>query len=147
MKRIIARYLAIGAALAALFVGSAARAQPLPGQWTNQTFAVTATGAGTTAATTATLPGVAGKTTFICGFSITATATAALASTATVATVGSNSTLTFGQAVGASPAVASTLENFSPCVPASTVGGSITVTSAAAGTAGVTNVSAWGYQN
>jgi hypothetical protein len=136
----------LGIVLAALLWASLACAQQLPSGLTNQEFAVTATGAGTTAATTATLPAAGGKFTYICGFSITSTATAGLASTATVATVAGGNTLTFGQSVGTSPAVASTLENFSPCIPASAVSTGITVTSAAAGTAGVTNVSVWGYQ-
>ncbi len=134
------------ALIACLWASLAFGQAQIPPDSSSQRFGITATGAGTTAATTATLAGVNGKTTFICGFSITATATAGLALTATVATVVGGNTLTFGQAVGTAPAVASTLQNFIPCIPASAVGGSITVTSAAAGTAGVTNVSVWGFQ-
>lgn len=105
---------------------------------------ITATGAGTTAATTATLAAATGKTTYICGFVITASATSATAGLATVATVVGGNTLTFGETVGTTPVQLA--ENFSPCIPANATNTGITVTSAAAGTGGVTNVSAWGFQ-
>lgn len=106
---------------------------------------VTVTAAGTTAATVATLPGVASKTTYVCGYQITARATAAAVGSATLAGIISG-TLTFGQAVAASPAVAEAIQAFYPCIPASAANTSIVLTSAAAGTAGVTNVFLYGFQ-
>lgn len=106
---------------------------------------VTISATGTTAATAATLAGTSGKTTYVCGFSITSDAVAALAGSATVAGV-ITGTMTFIQGVGAIPAVSSLTQTFSPCVPASTSNTGIVVTSAAAGTGGNTAVNAWGYQ-
>lgn len=106
---------------------------------------VTATATGTTAATTATLPGVAGKTTYICGFTISADATTAVAGAATVTGTISGS-LNFIQNVGAATAAGILIVPFNPCVPASAVNTGIAVVSAAAGIAGNTAVNAWGYQ-
>jgi hypothetical protein len=106
---------------------------------------ITASATGTTAATTATLAGVASKTTYLCGFSIDSNATAGTSGNATV-TGTITGTLNFTQPVGASPAVGSTFRTFNPCIPASAVNTGIAVNSIAAGTAGVTSVSAWGFQ-
>jgi hypothetical protein len=106
---------------------------------------VTASATGTTSATAASLPGVAAKTTYICGFTINAAATAAVAGTATVTGTVSG-TLNFYQGVGVATAPATLSQTFNPPIPASAVNTAITVTSAAAGTGGVTAVSAWGYQ-
>lgn len=106
---------------------------------------ITASATGTTAATTATLAAVAGKTTYICGFSINSTATAAAAGNATV-TGTVTGTLNFEMGTGATPAVVITQQSFTPCVPASAVNTSIAVVSAAPGTGGVISVSAWGFQ-
>lgn len=106
---------------------------------------VTNTAAGTTGATVATLPGVAAKTTYVCGYLITSRATAATIGSATLVGIISG-TLTFGQAVAASPALAESRDQFYPCIPASAANTSIVLTSVAAGTAGVTNVFMYGYQ-
>src|SRR5262249_9591302 len=106
---------------------------------------ITASATGTTAATTATLAAVAGKTTFICGFSINSTATAGAVGNATV-TGTVTGTLNYEMATAATPAVAITQQNFTPCVPASAVNTAIAVVSAAPGTGGVISVTAYGYQ-
>lgn len=106
---------------------------------------ITASGTGTTAATTATLAGTAAKTTYICGFTINSAATAAVAGAATV-TGTVTGTLNFYQGVGVATAPTTLTQTFNPPVPASAVNTAIVVTSAAAGTGGVTAVSAWGYQ-
>lgn len=108
---------------------------------------VTASATGTTAATTATLPGVASKTTYLCGFSIRANATAAATGNATV-TGTITGTLNFTQWTAP---LASGLGITEPpigsaCVPASAVNTGIAVISAAPGSGGVVSVSAWGYQ-
>jgi hypothetical protein len=106
---------------------------------------VTASATGTTAATTATLPAAAGVTTYICGFSIDANATAAIAGNATVTGTVSG-TLNFTQPVGATPAVGALNRIFNICIPASAPNTAIAVNSIAPGTAGVVSVSAWGFQ-
>jgi hypothetical protein len=106
---------------------------------------ITAAATGTTAATTATLTNVSGHTTYICGFSIRANATAAATGNATV-TGTITGTLDFTQWTAPNASgLGVTEELFSPCVPASAVSTSIAVVSAAPGTGGVVSVSAWGY--
>jgi hypothetical protein len=107
--------------------------------------AITASATGTTAATTVTLPATSTTTTYICGFDIGSTATAAAAGNATV-TGPVSGTLNFEMGTGLSPAVVHTTQNFNPCVPASAVNTSIAVVSAAPGAGGVISVTAWGYQ-
>jgi hypothetical protein len=96
----------------------------------------------------ATLPGVAGKFTYIQGFQCTASgATAGLAVTVTVTGITTPMNFTFiypaGVAVGATPLVV----NFPQPIPSSAVNTAIVVTLPASG-AGGTNATAaaWGYQ-
>jgi hypothetical protein len=108
-------------------------------------IAVAASATGTTAATTATLPALTGRLTYICGFTIGSTATAAAAGNATVTnTVGG--TLNYEMGTGLSPAVVLTNVVYTPCVPASAQNTAIAVVSAAPGTGGVISVTASGYQ-
>jgi len=106
---------------------------------------LTASATGTTGATAATLAGTSGKTTFLCGFSIGSNATVGLGGTATISGVVSGS-MSFIQPVAVTPAVGQLDKAFNPCIPASTQNAGITVTSAAAGVGGATDVNAWGYQ-
>jgi hypothetical protein len=106
---------------------------------------ITASATGTTGATTATLAGVSSKTTFICGFTITSDATAALAGSATV-TGTITGTMNYIQNVGGATAAGILTQSFAPCIPASTTNTGIAVNSVAAGTGGNTAVTAWGYQ-
>ena len=108
--------------------------------------AVTASATGTIAAVTATLPAVAGKTTYTCSFQIAANATAAASVPATVTgTIGGS--LNYFEPVTATTAAGVPLiVSFSPCVPASTTNTPIAVNAGAAGTGGVTAVTATGYQ-
>jgi hypothetical protein len=105
--------------------------------------AVTASATGTTAAVPVTLPAVSGKTTYICGFQITASATAAVSVPATV-TGTISGTLNYNQPVGAASSIP-LIVAFNPCVPASAINTAIVVTSGAAGTAGVTAVTVTGF--
>ena len=106
---------------------------------------VTASAVGTTADTVATLPGVAGKTTYIAGFHCSGNATAALAVLVTlVGTI--TGTMNFRNGIGATPAVGRLDVQFDPPIPASAPNTAIVLTQAAAGAAGVTAVSAWGFQ-
>lgn len=106
---------------------------------------ITASATGTTTATTATLTNVTSHTTYICGFSIRANATAAATNNATV-TGTITGTLNFTQwTAPLASGLGVTEEVFSPCVPASGVSTSIAVVSGAPGSGGVVSVSAWGY--
>jgi hypothetical protein len=109
---------------------------------------IMASATGTTAASV-TLPAVPGLTTYICGFSIRANATAASTGNATV-TGALGGTLNFTQytpsltgAIAMSP-----LEpTFGPfCLPASAANTAIVITSAGNGGGGALSVTAWGYQ-
>jgi hypothetical protein len=107
----------------------------------------TASATGTTGATTATLAAASGKTTFICGFSIRANATAAGTGNATV-TGTITGTLNFTQwSAPLATGLGITEENFSArCIPASGTNQPIAVVSAAPGTGGTVSVTAWGFQ-
>lgn len=106
----------------------------------------TATATGTTGATTATLAGAASVTTYICGFSIRANATAAATGNATVTGV-ITATLNFTQWTAPNASGLGITEMiFAPCVPASAANTSIAVVSAAPGTGGVVSVTSWGYK-
>lgn len=106
----------------------------------------TASATGTTAATTATLAGAASVTTYICGFSIRANATAAATGNATITGV-ITGTLNFTQWTAPNASgLGVTEEIFSPCVPASGTNQSVAVVSAAPGTGGVVSTTAWGYK-
>lgn len=107
---------------------------------------ITASATGTTAATTATLAAAAGKTTYLCGFSIRANATAAATGNATV-TGTITGTLNFTQWTAP---LASGIGIVEPpivtCIPGSSANQAIAVVSAAPGSGGTVSVTAWGYQ-
>jgi hypothetical protein len=107
---------------------------------------ITASATGTTAATTAILAGTAGKTTYICSYSVRANATAAATVTDTVTGV---ITATMSSILWVAP-LASGLgvdeQIFTPCVPASATNTGIAVVSGAPGTGGTVSVHATGYQ-
>lgn len=108
--------------------------------------AETISATGTTGATTATLAAAGGKTTYICGFSIRANATAAATGNATV-TGTITGTLNFTQWTAPNANGLGIAEMiFHPCVPASGTNTTIAIISAAPGTGGVVSVTGWGYQ-
>lgn len=115
------------------------------GSYPNAATPTTASAVGTTGVTTATLAAISAKTTYLCGFTITSDATAALAGTATV-TGPIGGTLSFIQNVGAATAAGILTQTFNPCIPSSTTNTAIVVNSVAAGVGGNTAVVAWGYQ-
>lgn len=107
---------------------------------------ITASATGTTAATTATLAGAAGKTTYVCGYSIRANATANTNVTNTLTGVISG-TMSSAMWVPANTAGLGVDEQiFSPCIPASATNTAIAAVSGAPGTGGVVTVKAWGFQ-
>lgn len=102
---------------------------------------------GTTLATTATLAGAASKTTYLCGFSIRASAASAATGNATVTGV-ITGTMNFTQwTAPAASGLGITEPNLGHhCIPASGTNQAIAVVSAAPGSSGVISVTAWGYQ-
>ena len=106
---------------------------------------ITISGTGTTGATTATLATGASVTTYICGFSIRANATAAATGNATV-TGTITGTLNYTQWTAPNASGLGVAEQiFTPCIPASGTNQAIAVISAAPGTGGVVSVTAWGF--
>lgn len=110
---------------------------------------ITSSSTGAAAAITATLPGVAGKTTYITGFAVTgggATAASDIQITVT-GTVTGTLNYTMSVAVGATAGTPSLIVSFSVPVPASAVNTSIVVNVPSFG-AGNTNasVAAYGFQ-
>lgn len=118
----------------------------LSSQYPNGAIPITASQTGTTAATTATLAGAVGKTTYICSLSIRSNATAAATGDATVTgTITGTLHYTHWTAPLAS-GIGLTEQIFSPCVPASTTNTAIAVISPAPGSGGVVSSTATGYQ-
>lgn len=107
---------------------------------------ITASATGTTGATTATLAGTSAKTTYICGYSIRANATAAATVTNTITGV---ITATLSSVMWVAP-LASGLgideQIFSPCIPASGTNQAIAIVSGAPGSGGTVSSKGWGYQ-
>jgi len=104
---------------------------------------ITGNGSGTTGAVVGTLAGVASKTTYMCGFDVSAVGgTAAVGPVVVAGLVGGS--FTYQLFSSASGVIFS--RTFTPCVPASAVNTAITVTTTADGTATAVNVNAFGYQ-
>jgi hypothetical protein len=104
-------------------------------------FQIVAQGNGTTGAVSATLAGVAGKITYICGFTVSGAGTG-LISPVTVGSVG----LSTSPYQGISAGVAPFSQTFSPCIPATAVNTGISVTTTADASATAVDVIAWGFQ-
>jgi hypothetical protein len=117
---------------------------PLSSQYPGTASAVEVSTTGTTAATAATMPAVSGKTNYVCGFTITADATALATGTAVLS--GLTNSLSYLQTIAAVANGAGDLtKNFNPCIPASATNTAIVITSAAAGVGGNTIVNIQGY--
>jgi hypothetical protein len=102
---------------------------------------ITGNATGSTAAVTGTLAAVPNKTTYICGFSISSTGSAAISPITVAGVVGSN--MIFQNVSAGSGQL---VQAFYPCVPASGPNTAITVTTTADGTATAVNVNSWGFQ-
>ena len=135
-----------GAAIAFALFAFAADAQipdPIQAPFYFNGVPVTASATGTNAAATATIPAVASRTAYLCGFSIRSSGTAAAATATVTGTI--SGTLNFLQGTPATPAVGVVEPNFgSICIAASAPNTAIAVVSATPGTGTVT-VSAWGF--
>jgi hypothetical protein len=150
MKRLFPAFLLI-AVLFGLSPAHAQRVCPDPSV-TAPCVPVTASATGSTAAITATLPAVAGKTTYICGLTFTGTnATAANTATSVTVTGTITGTLNFGfptlAAAATVPNAPPLIVPFTPCIAASAINTPIVVNGPALG-AGATlvTVTAWGLQ-
>ncbi len=104
---------------------------------------VTGNATGTTGAVVGTLAGTGSKTTYICGFDVSAIGGTAAVGPITVAGL-TGSSMVFYFSSTASGATLS--RTFSPCIPASAANTAITVTTTADGTATGVAVNSWGFQ-
>jgi hypothetical protein len=100
---------------------------------------------GTTGAIVATLTNVTAHTTYICGFSVRANATAATTVNIVVSGTISGSLNFLEWVAPAASGLGVSEQIFNPCIPASAVSTSIVVTTGAPGSGGATSASAWGY--
>jgi hypothetical protein len=114
-------------------------------QWTPCPAVATITGnaTGTTGAVVGTLAGVAGKTTYICGFSVSA-----IGGTAAVGpiTIANTVTASLVYELASSASGNQLTQTFTPCIPANATNTSITITTTADGTASNVAVNSWGFQ-
>lgn len=109
--------------------------------------AETISATGTTTAFTATLAAGSGsQVTYICGAEIDAAATAGTTVTATI-TGTVTGTLNFVEAVSTLAGVGTgrNVYNFNPCIPGSAAATAIVIHAGAAGSGGISSISAWGY--
>lgn len=104
---------------------------------------ITGNATGTTGAVVGTLAGVAAKTTYIAGFSVSAIGGTAAVGPITVAGLVTSSMVWY---LAASAAGNQLTVIFSPPIPASAVNTAITVTTTADGTASNVAVNSWGFQ-
>jgi hypothetical protein len=104
---------------------------------------ITGNATGSTGAVVGTLAAVSTKTTYICGFDVSAIGGTAAVGPITVAgLVGSSAKYQL-----ASTATGVTLSRqFTPCIPASAINTAITITTTADGTATAVAVNSWGFQ-
>ncbi len=115
---------------------------PLPVTQATAVGAIQGNSTGSTGAVVGTLAGVAGKTTYICGFSVSAIGGTATVGPITIA--GPTTSLVFYLASTATGVVLN--QSFAPCIPASAANTAITTTTTADGTATAVAVNSWGYQ-
>ncbi len=104
--------------------------------------AITGNATGTTGAVVGTLTAVATKTTYICGFNVSAIGGTAAVGPITIAGL-ITSSMDYQIASSASGNFIG--QTFTPCVPASAVNTNITTTTTADGTATAVSVNSWGY--
>ena len=101
---------------------------------------ITGNATGSTSAVVGTLAGAVGKTTYICGFSVSSTGSAAISPITVAGIVGSSMVF---QNLSAGAGILQ--QAFYPCVPASAPNTAITITTTADGTATAVNVNSWGF--
>lgn len=96
---------------------------------------------GTTGAVTGTLAAATGKTTYICGFAVSAVGTGAVGPITV-----SDGTFTLTYQLTATSTGVTLAQSFSPCLPASAVHTAISTVTTADGSASAVAVNSWGYQ-
>jgi hypothetical protein len=106
--------------------------------------AITGNAAGTVGAVVGTLAATAGKTSYICGFEVSAIGGTAAIGPITIAGLIGSSMIFQGSSSAAGGTIAQ--KTFAPCIPASATNTAITITTTANGTATAVNVNSWGYQ-
>jgi len=152
MRRLYAAAIAAILTLVPLCSAFAQQGVPfIPADTVSKRIAVNNAAQATTAAAVATLPANQGRTTYVCGISISpGSATTAINLTVTLTGLLGGQTLTW--TIGA-PATAAGVTGtplnvpFTPCQPAAAIDGSIVLTSSALGAGGIGNdANIWGYQ-
>lgn len=101
-------------------------------------------GTGSTGAVVGTLAGTAGRTTYICGFDVSAIGGTAAVGPIVIAGLNGGS-LTYQGSSSATGGIV-VREVFNPCIPASAVNTAITTTTTAASGANAVDVNSWGFQ-
>jgi hypothetical protein len=98
---------------------------------------------GSTGAVVGTLAGTSGKTTYLCGLIVSA-----IGGTATIGPITIANLITSSMVIQMASTASGNFinQNFRPCIPASAVNTSITITTTADGTASAVDVNSWGYQ-
>jgi hypothetical protein len=126
--------------------GAISTTNPLPVN-NNSSAAATITGnaAGSTGAVVGTLAGTAGKTTYICGFNVSAVGGTATVGPITVAGLIGSSQV-YQIPVNSTAGAVLVTQTFAPCIAASAANTAITVTTTANGTATAVDVNSWGFQ-
>lgn len=140
----VAAYGRTGASAALVPIVGQVGLQPYPtNPGVGQTAApIIGTNTGSTGAVTATLTATAGRTTYICGFDVSAVGTSAVGPI-TVGTLIGGSSFTYQLTATSGGAFLS--REFTPCIPANAAATSITVTTTADGSATAVDVNAHGY--
>ena len=134
------------ALIACLWASLAFGQVAIPPDSSSQRFGITSSNTGTTLATGTSLAAVQGKTTYICGWSVSADATGATETALTV-TGTVTGTMNYRMSVAAlANGTAQTSQTYTPCIPASAPNTAISVNAGAAGAGGNEAVSAWGFQ-
>jgi hypothetical protein len=104
---------------------------------------ITGNATGTTGAVVGTLAAATAKTTYMCGFSVSAIGGTAAVGPITIAgTITSSMVFQLASSAGGSFLT----QAFSPCIPASALNTAITITTTADGTASAVDVNSWGFQ-
>jgi len=116
-----------------------------PGNATAAANPITGNATGSTGAVVGTLAGAASKTTFVCGFNVSAIGGVATVGPVTVAGLVGSSQV-YQVPVNATAGQVLLTQNFNPCIPASAANTAITITTTADGTATAVDVNSWGYQ-
>lgn len=112
-------------------------------QYPNAATPITGNATGTTGAVVGTLAAASAKTTYICGFNVSAIGGTAAVGPITIAGLITSSMIYHMASTASGNTVGQT---FTPCIPASAVNTAITITTTADGTATAVDVNSWGFQ-